>query len=70
MEQIELKDLPEGKMAEIVLIKNDSLIKHIGVQVGMTVLILKRAVKSFIQVGYNQLEVSQDILEQIIVREI
>lgn len=65
-----LIELPEGKMGEIVGLANDSIFDTIGAQVGMSVLVLKHAVQSLIQIGYNQIEVPRDVLDQIIVKEL
>lgn len=70
MYEKKLTDMPEGKMGEIVGLANESIFDSIGAQVGMSVLVLKHAVQSLIQVGYNQIEVPRDLLDQIIVKEL
>ncbi|MFM9413104.1 FeoA family protein [Peptococcus simiae] len=60
-----LSELQEGTLGEIVAIDNEGIFEQIGAHVGMTVVVLKRAVASLIQIGTGQLEVPQEICDHI-----
>ena len=62
-----LSDLPEGVLGEVISITSDSIFHQIGINVGMSVVVLKKAVNSIIEVGYHQLEITHDISKNITV---
>ena len=62
-----LSDLPEGVLGEVISITNDSIFHQIGINVGMSVVVLKKAVNSIIEVGYHQLEITHEISKNIMV---
>ncbi len=66
-----LADLPVGDLAEIVAIDDtESIFEQIGAHVGMSVVVLKKAVASLIQVGSGQIEVPLEMLDQIRVKKL
>ena len=62
-----LSDLPEGVLREVISITSDSIFHQIGINVGMSVVVLKKAVNSIIEVGYHQLEITHEISKNITV---
>ncbi len=62
-----LSDLPEGVLGEVISITSDSIFHQIGINVGMSVVVLKKAVNSIIEVGYHQLEITHEISKNITV---
>lgn len=62
-----LSDLPEGVLGEVISITSDSIFHQIGINVGMSVVVLKKAVNSIIEVGYHQLEITHEISKNIMV---
>lgn len=62
-----LNDVPEGVLGEIVSIENEGIFHSIGAHVGMSVVVLKKAMNSIIEIGYNQIEVSNDLASGIMV---
>ena len=62
-----LSDLPEGVLGEVISITSDSIFHQIGINVGMSVVVLKQAVNSIIEVGYHQLEITHEISKNITV---
>lgn len=67
---LSLMELPEGKMGEIIDLKNENLVERFGAHVGMTALVLRHAVESLVQIGTQQLELPQEVMGQILVKEI
>lgn len=66
-----LADLAVGDLAEIVAIDDvESIFEQIGAHVGMSVVVLKKAVASLIQIGPGQLEVPLEMLDQIHVKKL
>lgn len=66
-----LADLPIGDLAEIVAIDDkESIFEQIGAHVGMSVVVLKKAMASLIQVGSGQIEVPLEMLNQIHVKKL
>ena len=62
-----LSDLPEGVLGEVISITSDLIFHQIGINVGMSVVVLKKAVNSIIEVGYHQLEITHEISKNITV---
>ena len=62
-----LSDVPEGVLGEVISITSDSIFHQIGINVGMSVVVLKKAVNSIIEVGYHQLEITHEISKNITV---
>ena len=62
-----LSDLPEGVLGEVISITSDSIFHQIGINVGMSVIVLKKAVNSIIEVGYHQLEITHETSKNITV---
>ena len=62
-----LSDLPDGVLGEVISITSDSIFHQIGINVGMSVVVLKKAVNSIIEVGYHQLEITHEISKNIMV---
>lgn len=68
--EIFLSELSVGDLAEIVSIEKDTIFQSIGAHVGMSVMVLRKAVASLIQIGFTQFEVSNEILNQIRVKRV
>lgn len=65
-----LSELQEGALGEIVAIDNEGIFEQIGAHVGMSVIVLKRAVASLVQIGTGQLEVPKEICDHILVKSL
>ena len=65
--RVGILSLPEGVLGEVISITSDSIFHQIGINVGMSVVVLKKAVNSIIEVGYHQLEITHEISKNITV---
>lgn len=66
-----LQDLPLGQMGEIVSLSEEhqnAIYQELGVDVGMTVMILQKAVNWVVQVGYSQIDMGNKYLQHIKVK--
>lgn len=68
-EAISLKQLGIGELAEIVEL-DESCENQFGIDKGMSVVVLQKAVEWLVQVGYNQISLTRDMLERIKVVQI
>lgn len=68
-----LNELPMGQMGEIVSLTEEhknALYHEYGVGVGMTVMILHKAVDWLVQIGYSQVDIGSKYLQHIKVKPI
>lgn len=68
-----LQDFPMGEMGEIVSLTKEhesAIYKELGIDVGMTVMVLHKAVDWLIQVGYSQIHVGSKYLPHIKVKPV
>ena len=71
--ELTLQDFPLGEMGEIVSLtkEHENAIYHeLGIDVGMTVMVLHKAVDWLIQVGYSQINVGSKYLPHIKVKPV
>ncbi len=70
---VTLKDLPLGQMGEIVSLSEEhknAIYQEFGAGVGMTVMILHKAVDWLVQIGYSQVDMGSKYLQHIKVKPI
>ena len=70
---VTLKDLPLGQMGEIVSLSEEhknAIYQEFGAGVGMTVMILHKAVDWLVQIGYSQVDMGRKYLQHIKVKPI
>ena len=68
-----LQDLPMGQMGEIVDLSEEhkqAIYQEFGASVGMTVMILHKAVDWLVQIGYRQVDMGSKYLQHIKVRPV
>ena len=68
-----LQELPLGQMGEIVDLSEEhrqAIYQEFGVSVGMTVMILHKAVDWLVQIGYSQVDMGSKYLKHIKVRPV
>ena len=68
-----LQDLPMGQMGEIVSLSEEhqkAIYQEFGASVGMTVMILHKAVDWLVQIGYSQVDMGSKYLQHIKVKPI
>lgn len=68
-----LQDLPMGQMGEIVDLSEEhrqAIYQEFGASVGMTVMILHKAVDWLVQIGYSQVDMGSKYLKHIKVRPV
>ena len=68
-----LQDLPMGQMGEIVDLSEEhrqAIYQEFGASVGMTVMILHKAVDLLVQIGYSQGDMRSKYLKHIKVRPV
>lgn len=58
-----------GTIYEVVSV-DESLSRQTGASVGMSVVVLKKALKSVVQFGYSQFELETDLLSHILVQPV
>lgn len=66
-----LQDLPLGQMGEIVSLSEEhqsAIYQELGAGVGMTVMILQKAVNWVVQIGYSQIDMGSKYLQHIKVK--
>jgi len=71
--ELTLQEFPMGEMGEIVSLTKEhetAIYKELGIDVGMTVMILHKAVDWLIQVGYTQIHVGKQYLPHIKVKPV
>ena len=70
---VTLQELPLGQMGEIVLLSEEhqkAIYQELGAGVGMTVMVLQKAVNWLVQIGYSQVDVGSKYLQHIKVKPI
>ncbi len=70
---VTLQELPLGQMGEIVDLSEEhkhAIYQEFGVSVGMTVMILHKAVDWLVQIGYSQVDMGSKYLKHIKVRPV
>ncbi len=68
-----LNELPMGQMGEVVSLTEEhknALYQEYGVGVGMTVMILHKAVDWLVQIGYSQVDIGSKYLQHIKVKPV
>ncbi len=65
-----LADFPEGELGEIVDLKDGDIFEHYGAHVGMSIVILHKAMEFLVQIGYNQIHLGQEQLKKILVKPV
>ncbi len=68
-----LQELPMGQMGEIVDFTEEhqqAIYQEFGASVGMTVMILHKAVDWLVQIGYSQVDMGSKYLKHIKVRPV
>lgn len=68
-----LQELPLGQMGEIVSLSEEhqtAIYQEFGAGVGMTVMILHKAVDWLVQIGYSQMDMGSKYLQHIKVKPI
>lgn len=68
-----LQELPLGQMGEIVALSEEhqqAIHQEFGASVGMTVMILHKAVDWLVQIGYSQIDMGNKYLQHIKVRPV
>ncbi len=68
-----LQELPMGQMGEIVSLSEEhqnAIYHELGAGVGMTVMVLQKAVNWLVQIGYSQVDVGSNYLQHIKVKPI
>ena len=68
-----LQELPMGQMGEIVSLSEEhqnAIYHELGSGVGMTVMVLQKAVNWLVQIGYSQVDVGSNYLQHIKVKPI
>lgn len=71
--EVTLQEFPEGEMGEIVSLTKEhkkAIYQELGIDEGMTVMILHKAVDWLIQVGYSQIHVGKQYLPHIKVKPV
>jgi len=66
---MELINFPEGELGEIVSVEDRTLAEKIGADIGMSVIILNKAMEYLVQIGYNQIHLKHEHLKKIMVKE-
>ena len=72
-EELTLQDLPLGQMGEIISFSEElqnTIYQEFGASVGMTIMILHKAVDWLVQIGYSQMDMNRHYLEHIKVKPI
>ena len=70
---VTLQELPLGQMGEIVSLSEEhqkAIYQELGAGVGMTVMVLQKAVNWLVQIGYSQVDVGSKYLQHIKVNPI
>ncbi|MBS5334361.1 MAG: FeoA domain-containing protein [Firmicutes bacterium] len=70
---VTLQELPLGQMGEIVSLSEEhqkAIYQELGAGVGMTVMVLQKAVNWLVQIGYSQVDVGSKYLQHIKVKPI
>lgn len=70
-EELTLQDLPLGQMGEIIALSEEhqkDIYREFGASVGMTVMILHKAVDWLVQIGYSQMDMGSKYLQHIKVK--
>lgn len=65
-----LAKLKVGQIGEIVELKEEQLVHKFGIGKGMSVIVLQKAVDWLVQVGYNQVVLTKDMVQKIMVKEV
>ena len=68
-EIMRLLDFPEGELGEIVSIEDATLAEKVGADIGMSIIILQKAMESLVQIGYNQIHLGKEQLNKVTVKE-
>lgn len=63
-----LLEFPEGELGEIVSLEDNDIFERYGAHVGMSIVILHKAMEYLVQVGYNQILLGQEQLRKIQVK--
>ena len=63
-----LSKLKIGQVGEIVELNEEALINKLGINKGMSVIVLHQAVEWLVQVGYNQISLNKEMLNKIKVK--
>lgn len=69
-EEFRLDQVDEGSLYEIVSMDDEAVSRETGACVGMSVVVLKKALKSIVQFGYSQMELEADLLHLIRVQPV
>ena len=67
---VRLLDFPEGELGEIVDLEDSDIFEHYGAHVGMSIVILHKAMEFLVQIGYNQIHLGQEQLKKILVKPV
>ena len=71
--ELTLQEFPMGEMGEIVSLTKEhenAIYQELGIDVGMTVMILHKAVDWLVQIGYSQVDMGSKYLKHIKVRPV
>ena len=69
VEVMDLSRLKEGVIAEVVEAE-ETLFQVLGITKGMSVIVLQKTVDWLVQVGYDQLELKEDVVKKIKVKTV
>ncbi len=65
-----LVDFPEGELGEIVDLEDSDIFERYGAHVGMSIVILHKAMEFLVQIGYNQIHLGHEQLKKIFVKPV